>query len=322
LVEIINWLKDRFVIVDLGSANASDLALGDATRCATLVELDAGGKSRTNPARYHKHFRVQTAVSGTQGKRVFFRRKFSECSSILEPNATHVRDYGLDHGFALQEAVELDCDTLVGVLTSIGVRSVDFLKTDLEGLDYEILVSGRSVLTGTLVIQSELRFQPFYVGEPPFHTVAGYLADLGFELITLRPEVWKYNTSGRDLARDGRLVWADAIFFLRPDRVHYLFKDMAPLAFAKQVLLAKALDLHNYAEHILEDLSPQINPPVARELRELLRIPFGRRITFTLINLLSSIPGAGRVFAKVRQALRVLIRALTVDRRVKQLGSL
>ena len=51
------------------------------------------------------------------------------------------------------------------------------------------VASAPEIVGQALCVQSELRFQPFFHGEPHFHEVAAYLTGLGFELVFLRPEL-------------------------------------------------------------------------------------------------------------------------------------
>jgi len=160
------------------------------------------------------------------------------------------------------------------VLADHGVNRVDLFKTDLEGMDYEVLASAPRLVEQALCVQSELRFQPFYQGEPYFHEVAGYLTSLGLDLVALRPATWKYATAHRAVERDGRTVWADSIFFLSPKEVQERFGNEAWKSFAKQIILARLLGLTNFAEHLYEQTSGQFPEAVRRELSRFVQPAF------------------------------------------------
>jgi hypothetical protein len=222
----------------------------------------------------------------------------------------------------MERTLEIECETLASVLGAYNIRRIDFLKTDLEGLDYEVLSSAPDIVRQSLVIQSEMRFQPLYVGEPDFTTIASYLASLGFELITLRPEVWKYATRQRNLMRDGRMVWADAIFFNSATKLTSLFQDHAPLAFVKQIILAQALGLHNYAEYLFEQTQAQLPAHIQVELAGYLAREVGMpRLLIQVLNKLAGIPGGGRVVWSLRRSSLALARALTYHRNLRHIAA-
>ena len=101
--------------------------------------------------------------------------------------------------------------SLSTILTEFGLSSVDFLKTDLEGVDFEVIQSLQEKLERVLFIDAELRFQPFFAGEPDYHEVASFLYARGFELVSLSPAYWKPKTKHRKFSsgwshRLGRLL--------------------------------------------------------------------------------------------------------------------
>lgn len=321
--ETIDLLSGNFSILDLGSANASGLpGLKQFRKAAILIEIDALANSQTRTSDYYKKIAIRGAVSGARERRVFFRRKFSQASSCLEIDPQRITDYGLQALLEVEEQVELECETLQSLLAAHGIARVDFLKTDLEGLDFDVLIGSPDVTARSLVIQSELRFQPLYVGEPHFHTIAAYLTDLGFELITIRPEAWKYPTPNSHLTRDGRLVWADVVFFLNMDRVKRLFQEEASLAFIKQVILAKSLGLHNYAEHLFENVKGLLPPAVQVELREYLKLSVGLQLLLIrAANGIWAVPGGGRFLTIIRRGLSFALKTLPVSKSLKHIAS-
>ena len=217
--ETVSRLKGDFIALDLGAAHTLGLLkqVPELTSAITLVEVDALLGETQQQASEVNRICLRKAVAGKRGKRIFKRRRFPDGSSFLDPIPERVEAYGLQDYFVEVGAVELECETIAELLGEHGIKRVDLFKTDLEGMDFEVLTSAPELIRQALCVQSELRFQPFFQGEPSFHEAAGYLASLGFELIRLRPAVWKYATPNRRLQRDGRTVWADTIFFLNPD---------------------------------------------------------------------------------------------------------
>jgi hypothetical protein len=301
MIEPLASLRGDFVIVDLGSAHARHLLRHhrDLAPAITLVELDTFPGVSPDTLPLHRHVVLNQGIAGQPGPRRFKERRFAEASSFLDPVPALVRDYALEGYMATERELDCDCLTLAALLAGQNLDHVDLLKTDLEGLDFEVLASAPDIVRQTLAIQCELRFQPFFQGEPHFHQVTAFLHDAGLDLVWLRPQVWKYAVPGRDFVRDGRVVWADAIFFLRPDRVPELADARTPHAWIKQILIARILGLYNHAEHLLATCEPRLDTPVARELRRLIRPP--TRADFLLANWISRLPGGWPLLGLLRR---------------------
>jgi len=152
--------------------------------------------------------------------------------------------YGLERYYNPVATTTVECKTLPTLLQDFGIAAIDFLKTDLEGLDFEVLQSCESLLPRIAAIQCELRLQPFYEGESYFHEAAAYLTERGFELVALKPEFWKPKTTRNRNHKDGRTVWADCLF-LRAT-------GMTLLDYAKQIVILSMIGRRGYAEHVLE----------------------------------------------------------------------
>ena len=319
MIETARLLTGNFSVLDMGSADRADWDFGPLDRAITLIEIDALAPSRRDARRYYRIHKIQKAVAGQIGKRRFYRRKFAQASSFLEANGDLTQAYGIEKDFyAVEGLVEMECETLPTVLAQAGLERVDFIKTDLEGLDFEVLSSSPAIVREALALQSELRFQPLYVGEPFFHTFVSYLAGLGFELITIRPEAWKYATPNSRVQRDGRLVFANTIFFLCPAQVEAIFGKDAWLAFAKQIILAKALGLDNYAEYIL--VRSNLPATLQDELGLYISPKGAEMFLRQAANLVASIRGGSRGLLAVRRLLFFLAKVTTTYGKFKHVG--
>lgn len=259
-------LEGDFVAVNLGCAGDPDPPLPKAWKAAlTVVEVDAAEPSRTT-SRFHRRIALREPVAGKAGRYRFTRNTFSGSSSLLPPRGGMVEAYGMERYHKPAETVEVECRTLPELLEENGIHRVDLLKTDLEGLDFEILRSMVPAFGEILALQMELRFEPFYEGEPQFHEVVGFLAENGFELLDLEVERWKYKTRHRRWQLQGRAAWADVTFLLAAERIA---ED--PRLLAKQIALARLLGKSNVAEFLLERHGAELPPGWRRDLESLIR---------------------------------------------------
>lgn len=307
-------LKGDFVVLDLGSAHADGLyrQRPGFAEAITLIEIDAqldsSGAGPANPNRIC----LGKAVAGHAGRRSFKLRKFPECSSFLEPKHDLIAAYGLESYFIEAKTLQFECETIGELLKQRRIERVDFFKTDLEGLDLEVLSSAPDLVRNALCIQSELRFQPFYEGEPAFHEVSAFLDDHGFELVSLRPQIWKYATPSRPFQRDGRTVWADSIFFLREEEVHRRFGAGAWKPMAKQIILARLLGLSNYAEHLLMRNESAFAEDVRTELAAFSRPDFS--LSARVASALNRLPLGWGILGLGRRFFGNAFRAFSVYR--------
>ncbi|MGA3163565.1 MAG: FkbM family methyltransferase [Verrucomicrobiota bacterium] len=268
-------LQDNFTVVNLGCIGDADFLLPRKfLKILTVIEADAEGGAVTGD-RYHKKIRIQKPISGWVGKRVFRRNSFAGTCSLLEPLDGIVEAYGMERYCRLVERVEIDCDTLPNLLHAHQIRSLDFLKTDVEGLDSEIIQSCAEYLGKTHLIQCELRFAPFYQAEPFFHETVNLLAARGYEVLDiLHIDRWRYKTPNRCFQAQGRAVWADFLFVLQPDRLAATFGEGLPEAVSKQVILACMLGKKNYGEYVLKKFERVLPTDWVRELEPLTKPSF------------------------------------------------
>src|ERR1051325_150722 len=253
-------LKEGFVVVNLGCVGDTDYDLPpDLRQSMTIVEVDAAAPAQTSRA-YHQKFSIDRVVSGTAGRQTFRFNTFVGSSSLLPPNLELVRDYGVERFYEPKTETEVECETLPNLLQYFKLPAISFLKTDLEGMDFAVIKSCERLLPEIPCVQCELRFQPFYHGEPHFHEAVAYLSARGFELVGLHTEYWKYKTRHSLWQRHGRPVWADCLFFLGPDAIARLAPERQPLLITQQVVIASMLGKKNLAEFRLQS-SREILPP-------------------------------------------------------------
>jgi len=208
---------------------------------------------------------ISEIVAPEAGDVTFVERAFSGCSSIAPPRQDLVRAYGLEALFREKSRVQVQGTTVPQIARRHHVDRWHFLKTDLEGLDFEVVKSLGDGVRRTLVLQMELRFEPFYAGEPHFHEVAAYLAARGFEVLDLQIERWRYVTPHMLLHTKGRATYCDAVFVNR-DLTSQSTDILA------QALILGILGYLNHAEFLLARVCG-VPPEATAEIIEFL---FGR----------------------------------------------
>lgn len=255
------------VIVNAGAAADYDWPLpADVRRQTTVVEIDAATGSNSK-AEYRRRVVIPYVIAGTCGRVTFRRNTFAGSASILPPDERLVKQYGVERYYTPALRTAEDAHVLSECLSQESIGHVDFLKTDLEGLDL-------AVITETLtrykpsVILCELRFQPFYQGEPDFAEAAGFLQRSGYELLDFAHlERWKYAVAGSLWQYHGRAVWADCLWIRKPN-------ELTARERAAQIIVLAMLGYRNYARQLYEPDTIYFDTDTQTLLRYMLRFRF------------------------------------------------
>lgn len=249
-------LADPVNLLLLGSVGDAVLfphGLADRVR---IFSVDA-----VSPAHGESVVPITSIITPSEGEFTFIERTFAECSSIARPRRDLLDAYGLSEFFQEQRRVVCRGTTLAALAAQHDVGRWHFIKCDLESLDFPVVHSLGDSVRRTLVLQMELRFEPFFEGEPYFHEAAAWLHERGFALLDVRVERWRYRTPHQTLPTRGRATFCNAIF------VNRRLADAADALV--QSLLVGGLGYVNFAEHILQPWEASY-PAAVGELREFL----------------------------------------------------
>jgi FkbM family methyltransferase len=267
-MEISKTLNHNFVIFDLGSSFAKESkVLKQFSNQITYLEIDAVSISEIKNNSLFKNIKIQKGIHTSAGTQDFYRRSYIETSSFLRVRPEQIKAFGMQDIVEIKEVIPMECTTVNGVLEEYKINSIDFLKTDIEGLDFEIIKSIEEKLNRINVIKSEIRFEPFYATEKPFYEICQYLANHGFEFINFTAlDEWKYKTKNQKKHRDGRMAWADFVFFRKLNSGDSNFvSDLT-----KQILIAKSLNFNSYSEYLLENNKSNLSIELYKELEEVI----------------------------------------------------
>ena len=245
--------EDLFVI-NIGAVGDLDYGVtGGIKKRVHLAAIDAVGALKFKASEFLEYLPLDKVIAGRAGPRRFYVRKYQGCSSLLQPKMHLVKKYGLERFYELEKELEVDCITLKQLLETHQWPRVDFLKTDAEGMDLEIIQGLETkFLAEALVIQAELRFEPFYESEPYFHEALTSLHENGFELMALRPEIWKPKTHFQRFHRDGQNTWADCFFVRKIGCFSNGCARNLKQTIARQIAICAMVGFRSYGEHLLE----------------------------------------------------------------------
>ena len=130
-------LNKNSTVIDVGSSYEADFSLYMIERYgAKAFAVDPTLKHR--PAlnklseKYNGRFEhISCCISASDGVLVFFESKTNESGSIMTDHHNMIRDETISY--------EVNAMTLRSLLNHIGLDSVDMLKLDIEGAEYDLL---------------------------------------------------------------------------------------------------------------------------------------------------------------------------------------
>jgi FkbM family methyltransferase len=209
---------DRFTIVDVGAAGGLQphwerLLASNAGHQFDVYLIEPGqGQAAHLRIDYHHHANVRVlelALGGTESRAPIYHTRFPDCTSARRPNREVLDQYAVRPCF---EVVGEEIVSFVPykALVERGVAGApDFLKLDVQGLEYEVLEGCGDLLSGCTGIELEAHYYPLYEGERLFGEIIELLDGFGFRLRQATPQN----------SFDGDLVEVNAVFTRSPHRI-------------------------------------------------------------------------------------------------------
>jgi FkbM family methyltransferase len=123
----------------------------------------------------------------------------SEYSSFLEPGSAEVTVVGRS---------SVPVSTVDAYCSKNGIGTIDILKSDTQGFDYQVLRGADVMFTRGAVklVVCELTMDDSYTKIDRFDQMFSFMAERGFQLFGVYDQHWRHN----------RLSWAD-VMFIRHD---------------------------------------------------------------------------------------------------------
>ena len=130
----------------------------------------------------------------------FFLTRSPYCSSSLRPDNSALAPWAFSALFEVERKVSLPAVSLPEAMTQLGIRRIDWYKSDSQGMDLRIFASlPDMIINGVIVADFEPGIIDAYVGEDKLFAVLGFMNARPFFLSDMK--VWgshRIGAAGRD----------------------------------------------------------------------------------------------------------------------------
>ncbi|NJK34341.1 MAG: FkbM family methyltransferase [Oscillatoriales cyanobacterium SM2_2_1] len=198
-------------------------------------------------------------LGASQEERTLYVAKELACTSLLPPNEGYLQRFEQLHdAMALDFEIPVQTATLDQVWLHEKLPTLDFLITDVQGADLEILQGAEKILDQALLVQSEVLFAPLYIGQAYFSDTEQWLRSRRFNFHSLtafgRPRRrFTADVSPSNRVSKEQILWGDALFCRDLWDTNGDFSDMQ--THEHQVLkLACMMDLLGFSDYAYDAL--------------------------------------------------------------------
>lgn len=181
-------------------------------------------------------------------------------ASAFLPNQAFLRHFDQTNtkGFQLQSReVTMEADRLDSILSDRDRTSIDYLKVDVEGAAYQVLMGSEGTLRESIVLgmRIEAEFNEKYKGQHLFSSVDSLLRHFEYELFNIKSCCWKRKAGLKTGGTNGQPIHGELTYFLNPDaffeRLRLLSNDEKAAKVTKYIVLLCLHGVYDMAYELL-----------------------------------------------------------------------
>jgi len=268
----------RLTILDIGAAfleAPSYQPLVDAG-CARIIgfEPDSEACEKLNK-KYGDPHRFYPYFVGDGGPATFHETNWGPTGSLFEPNTPLLDKFQLLAELTMPVGEHAVATRRLDDIAEI--QDVDFLKIDVQGAELGIFQNAHRALDCAVLIQTEVSFLEYYVGQPMFADIDTFLRGHGFQFHdftemgsrSFKPLTNPLNKSPHPMTRSYRQrIWSDAYYV--KDWLHFERLTPAKLK-AYAVLMHDVVGSYDLAHLVLCELDKRAGSDHAKRYLRLLQ---------------------------------------------------
>jgi FkbM family methyltransferase len=255
-------VADPLTIVDVGAVFGPDrrwIELGERTCRFLTFEPDQRSLETHTDDGPFEMLALSTALSDHKGQRTLHLTAGPFASSLYPPNKAVLGDFGPWPWHVSAGVDEVSVDRLDDCLAALPNWVPDFIKTDVEGADLDVLKGAENALTTVLGVQIEASFVERNVGAPLFADIDIFLRAHGFSLVQLIREHWIRTNKVFGPRSRPQLIWGDVIYFQSGSafcaRLSGSTDESREILLTKYVALLLVHGYHDFAAQIVEEVA-------------------------------------------------------------------
>ncbi len=182
------------------------------------------------------------------------------CTSLYRPNLDYLSQFPtFVNFFEVDYTLDVTTTTLDKWASSSGVSSCDFIQTDVQGADLDVLRGASNLLNSVLALKVEVLFAPLYLEQPLFDDVNSWLLERGFTFFDFDP-IGYYRRVNIERPSRHQLLWGDAYYFKLP-------VGLERSQLVKLAVIADILQFHDFAAYCLEKIPNSTQPTTFKDFK-------------------------------------------------------
>ncbi len=177
------------VLLDLGASGSLNPVWEPISKFCIGVAFDADNREfgyvENESSAFKKMFVYNSIVTATENveKIKFYLTESPYCSSTLRPLTEKLTPFHYSNLFETKQTIDLNAKNIGEALSEMGIKQVDWFKTDTQGTDLRLFKSLPLPLqTSCTVVQFEPGIIDAYEGEDKLHNVLTYMETLSMRL--------------------------------------------------------------------------------------------------------------------------------------------
>ena len=224
---------DPPVLIDIGASEELHSKWNEIAKYSFCIAFDADERDfqfvEKEKSKFRKLYIYNSIVTDSKVERTkFYLTKSPYCSSILKPNEEGLKPHIHSDLFKIEKIIELKAIHIQQALDELGIKKVDWFKTDSQGTDLRLFKSFNDQLREKVIVAE---FEPgiidAYEGEDKLYSVLEYMTKNNFwlsEFIVkgaprLSSELWNSTFRGgyfKKLIKESQIKspgWGEMTFF-------------------------------------------------------------------------------------------------------------